>query len=86
MGVAGSPDIFQEKVLDLMRALIYVRTYLDDLRMITKGAFDGHLVKIEAVLKRLKDAKLRVNAPKYRFALHEIECLGYLLTREGIKP
>ena len=25
MGIAGSPDIFQEKMLDLMRALIYVR-------------------------------------------------------------
>ena len=26
MGVAGSPDIFQEKMSDLMQALIYVRT------------------------------------------------------------
>ena len=77
MGVAGSADIFQEKMSDLMQALIYVRTYLDDLLVITKGTFDGHLVKIEAVLKRLKDAKLCVNAPcKCGFALREIEYLG----------
>ena len=38
------------------------------------------------MLKQLKDAKLRVNAPKCGFVLHTIEYLGYLLTREGIKP
>ena len=51
MGVSGSPDIFQEKISDLMQALIYVCTYLDDLLVITKGTFDDHLVKIEAVFK-----------------------------------
>ena len=86
MGVAGSPDIFQEKMSDLMCALEFVRTYLDDLLVITKGTFDDHLVKVKAVLKQLREAKLRVNAPKCGFALHEIEYLGYLLTRDGIKP
>ena len=27
MGISGAPDIFQEKMTDLMRALKYVRTY-----------------------------------------------------------
>ena len=63
-----------------------MRTYLDDLLVITKGTFDDHLVKIEAMLKRLKEARLRVNAPKCGFVLREIEYLGYLLTCEGIKP
>ena len=85
-GIAGSPDIFQEKMSALMHDLIFVRTYLDDLLVITKGTFDDHLVKIEAVFKRLQEARLHVNAPKCGFAFHEIEHLGYLLTREGIKP
>ena len=63
-----------------------VHTYLDDLLVVSKGTFDDQLVKIEAVLKRLKEARLGVNAPKCGFALHEIEYLGYLLAREGIKP
>ena len=71
---------------ELMLTLEYVRVYLDDLLVITKGTFEDYLVKIEEVLKRLKKAKLRVNAPKCGFALHEIKYLGYLLTREGIKP
>ncbi len=31
MGIAGSPDIFQSKMLELMKSLEYVRAYLDDL-------------------------------------------------------
>ena len=76
MGVAGAPDIFQEKMSDLMRALHYVRTYIDDLLIISNGTFEDHLKKLEEVLKRLKDANLRCNAPKCSFALKEIEYLG----------
>ena len=86
MGVAGAPDIFQEKMSDLMRALQYVRTYIDDLLIISKSTFEDHLKKLEEVLKRLKDANLRCNAPKCSFALEEIEYLGYILTKDGIKP
>jgi hypothetical protein len=38
MGIAGSPDIFQEKMSDLMANLEFVRTYLDNLLIITKGS------------------------------------------------
>jgi hypothetical protein len=36
MGIAGSPDIFQEKMSELMETLHYVRAYLDDLPCISK--------------------------------------------------
>jgi hypothetical protein len=41
---------------------------------------------METVLTRLHDAGLKVNAAKSLFCSHEIEYLGYILTREGIKP
>ena len=43
MGIAGSPDIFQAKMSELMDSLEWVRTYLDDLLSITKGTFEDHL-------------------------------------------
>ena len=86
MGVSGSPDIFQEKMSDLMQALHYVRTYLDDLLIISNGTFEDHLPKLDKVLTRLKEAKLRCKATKCSFAMPEIEYLGYILSREGIKP
>ena len=36
MGIAGSPNIFQEKMSGLMESLEFVHTYLDDLLMLTK--------------------------------------------------
>jgi hypothetical protein len=38
------------------------------------------------VLTRPRDAGLKVNAAKSFFCTHEIEYLGYILTRKGIKP
>ena len=86
MGFAGSADIFQTKMMDLMEALKYVRPYIDNLLVITRGTLEDHLDKLREVLRRLCDAGLKVNAVKSSFCTHEIEYLGYILTREGIKP
>jgi hypothetical protein len=41
---------------------------------------------METVLTRLRDAGFKVNVAKSSFCVHEIEYLGCILTREGIKP
>ena len=51
MGIAGSPDIFQEKMLELMESLEFVRAYLDDLLCISKLSLEDHLDKLEVVLR-----------------------------------
>jgi hypothetical protein len=87
MGIAGSPDIFQEKMSDLMATLESVRTYLDDLLIITNGSLEDHLEKLSMVVTRLQeDAGLKINADKSKFCALETEYLGYILTREGIEP
>ena len=86
MGVACSPDIFQARMSELMASLEFVRTYLDDLLCISKGSLEDHLTKLKKVLIRLRDAGLTVNARKSSFCVVETEYLGYLLSRDGIKP
>ncbi len=86
MGIAGSPDIFQGKMLELMGSLGFVRAYLDGLLCISKLSLEDHLEKLEVVLRQLCDAGLKVNAAKSTFCALEIEYLGYVLTRDGIKP
>jgi hypothetical protein len=76
MGVAGSPDIFHGKMLDLMESLEYVRAYLDDLLCISKLSLEDHQDKLEEVLRQLCDAGLKVNAAKLTFCTLEIEYLG----------
>ena len=69
-----------------MQDLEYVRTYLDDLLVISNGSFEEHLQQLGKVLQRLRRAGLKINAEKSSFFAPEIEYLGYLLTKDGIKP
>ena len=86
MGVACSPDIFQSKMSALFAELEFVQAYIDDLLVLSKGTFEDHLEKLDVVLQKLSDAGLQVNAAKSNFAAHEIDYLGYHLTKEGISP
>jgi hypothetical protein len=76
MGIAGSPDIFQGKMSELMESLEYVRAYLDDLLCISKLSLEDHLEKLEEVLGKLCNSGLKVNATKLTFCALEIEYLG----------
>ena len=86
MGIAGSPDFFQEKMSSLMQTLSYIKVYLDDLLVITKSTYDDHIEKLKVVLSRLRNTHICLNTAKSSFAQGEIEYLGYILMREGIKP
>jgi hypothetical protein len=55
MGIAGSPDIFQSKMLELMEYLEYVQAYLDDLLCNSRSSLEDHLEKLEEVLRHLHD-------------------------------
>ncbi len=70
----------------LVGSLEFVQVYIDDLLTITKSTYEDHLSKLRQVLERLQDANLRVNANKSSFTQEEVEYLGYILTRQGIKP
>ena len=86
MGLCNSPDIFQEKMSELMQGLEFCRAYLDDLLIISKGNLEEHLEQLEKAFTRLSEAGLKVNALKYSFCKTELEYLGYWITRNGIRP
>ncbi len=69
-----------------MESLEFVRAYLDNLLCISKLSLEDHVEKLEEVLRQLCDAGLKVNDTKSTFCALEIEYLGYVLTRDSIKP
>jgi hypothetical protein len=81
MGFAGSADIFQAEMGNLMATLEYIRAYIDNLLVITKGSLYDHLDKLKQFFMRLRNAGLKINATKSIFCAQETECLGYILTR-----
>jgi hypothetical protein len=87
MGLANSPNIFQEKMSTLMDGLVFVRTYLVNCLVLTTGSWDDHLEKLKMVLVQLQAAGLKVNAKKSFFGQDELKYLGYCwITRSGIQP
>ena len=69
-----------------MEGLEFAQTYLDNLLCLSRGSFEEHLKDVEKIVKRLRIANLRINADKLSFSKTEIDYLGYVVTREGIKP
>ena len=67
MGLCNSPDIFQEKMSELMQGLEFCRAYLDVLLIISKGNLEEHLAKLKVTFTRLSKAGLKVNASKCSF-------------------
>ncbi len=86
MGIKVAPDVFQNVMSKLTQGMTYVKTYLDDLLILTNNNFQDHLTKLEMVLARLSTAGMRINAEKSKFFTEQIEYLGYWITRKGIQP
>jgi hypothetical protein len=86
MGIKIAPDVFQNFMSKLVQDMEYLKTYLDDLLILTNSSFKDHLLKLEMVLARLWTAGMRVNISKSNFFAEQIEYLGYWITRQGIQP
>jgi hypothetical protein len=86
MGIKIAPDVFQNFMSKFVQDMEYVKTYLDDLLILTNSSFKDHLLKLEMVLARLSAAGMRVNISKSKFFAEQIEYLGYWITRQGIQP
>ena len=66
-----------------MEELKFVRVYLDDLLVISKGTHEGHLDKLDGILRKLTKVRLKVNFRKTFLACTETKYLGCVITREG---
>ena len=86
MGLCNSPDIFQEKMSDLLEGLDSVRVYIDDVLHVTKGTWTEHLKGLDEILSRIQTAGLKINAKKSFFGVKKLDYLGYNISTEGIAP
>jgi hypothetical protein len=72
MGSCDSPEIFQEKMNDLLDGPDTVRVHIDDILQVTKGLWEDHSEGLEEVFRHLRQAGLQVNAKKSNFGAHEM--------------
>jgi hypothetical protein len=86
MGLCNSgPDIFQEKVSELMMGLDFIQAYLrNNVLTITSLMFTDHLEKLDLVLQRIYKGGLKVHARESFFARGKLEYLGYEIKQKVV--
>ena len=86
MGICIAGDVFQERMNELFGHLPYVRCYIDDVLIITKDSWEEHCEALNTVFTLMAQHGLKVNAMKSFFGKKELEYLGFIVNRKGIKP
>ena len=62
----------------------FVAVYIDDV-LVFSPTLTEHLTHLQAVIKRISEAGLKLKPSKCRFVRSEVEYLGHLVTPQGLK-
>ena len=84
-GVTTAPSVFQQIMENLLQGLNNVTVYLDDI-LVTGKSRTEHIATLEKVLTRFEKAGMRLKRSKCKFMMPEIEYLGHVISKDGLKP
>ena len=86
-GLTNAPASFQRLMDRVLEQEIgdFVQVYLDDI-IIYSETWEEHLIHLNKVLERLEKAGLKLSKEKCKFGETELEFLGHIISRDGIKP
>ncbi|UYV79189.1 hypothetical protein LAZ67_17001439, partial [Cordylochernes scorpioides] len=86
-GLCNAPATFERNMENMLGNLRWqiCLCYLDDV-IIYSPDFPTHLKRLEAVFRCFRGSNLRLNDKKCRFVFEELEILGYITSKHGIKP
>lgn len=83
--LASALSAFQKMMHLILQDLPNVANYLDDIIIWGRTA-EEHEHSLKAILQRLQDSGLNINASKYNFSQTSLQFLGHTVTAQGIKP
>ena len=85
-GLTNAPATFMRLMNDILRPYLdkFVVVFLDDILIYSKNE-EEHLEHLERVLQVLKEHQLYAREAKCAFGLPEVEFLGHVVCKEGVK-
>jgi hypothetical protein len=85
-GLTNAPATFQAYINNTLRGLVdvFCIVYLDDILIFSRTP-EEHMKHLELVIERLHRAELYANPKKCEFFQPELEFLGFLVNKEGIR-
>ena len=86
-GLCGAPSTFERCMELVMRGLQWktLLIYLDDL-IIYSTNFGEHISRLDEVFNRLSKAGFKLKPSKCQLFQEEVEFLGHVVTKDGVKP
>lgn len=84
-GIAAAPEVFQKAMSEIFDRAAGVQVYVDDV-LIYGATKDEHDARLRHALQLSRQAGLTFNADKCKIGLTEIDFLGDVISKEGIKP
>lgn len=86
-GLKNAPATFQRVMDCILRDLIGVCcfVYMDDI-IIFSSSLQEHKKNLAQVLKRLKEARLKIQLDKCEFFKKETQFLGHTVSEDGVRP
>ena len=89
-GLTNAPAVFQRLMQQVVSPLNpasgtdFVSVYLDDVLVFSR-TLEEHMTHLQAVIHRMRDVGLKLKPSKCRFAQRELEYLGHIVSRDGLK-
>ena len=84
-GINAAVGLFQREMEKLLVGLPNVFAFLDD--VLISGQDDAELLKmVEEVLRRFREAGVKVREDKCEFFVPSVEYLGHVISKEGVRP
>jgi hypothetical protein len=85
-GLTNAPATFQRMMQEVLGELFYTiaPAYIDDVNVHSK-TFEQHLKDLEKVFIRIRKAGLKLRMDKCKFCYNEIDFLGYVIGKDGIR-
>lgn len=86
-GLTNSGASFQRLMGHILRGLEYrfALIYIDDITIFSKSV-EEHLIHLEEVFRRLREANVKLNPKKCSFVRQKVEYLGQVVTPDGVMP
>ena len=83
--MSSAPGIFQRTMENLLQGIRQVIVRMDDI-LISGKDDNNHIANLEAILKKLSEAGLRLRKEKCFFMVSEVTYCGYEVNDQGNKP
>eukprot|EP00253_Pinus_taeda_P032665 PITA_32665 len=85
-GLCNAPSTFQSLMNHSLKPYLrrFVLVFFDDI-LIYSGTWAAHLQHVDLLLQLLRKHKLYVKMSKCAFGMEEVEYLGHIVGREGVK-